>query len=274
MWNPFKKQAAPDPPAAPSQSQEMPDNAPLIALIQRMKLDTLMGDMRPMHRAIIESELLVPLLEPPTQTPQGLRMRYMTFETPGFGPASTLAVFTDVERMRSFFANAPDLSAQVGFGFWSGKGACEAAMDAELPLLAINPASDAHYAMPPHVYRALAFGYVPGSVAAPDIREGQIVIARPMSGMPSEPELQAWREVLAQHGALAAYWFNVLLDDVKELRYAIGVECAPERFEAIESGLIGAWLGIWPVNTPLYVQHLGPDTESEAIRGGGAPIFP
>ena len=236
-----------------------------------MKLDTLMGDLRPLHRALIEAEFLIPLLEPPTQTPQGTRMLYMTFDNAVFGPQSTLAVFTDAPRMREFFGQ----SAREGvhLGFWSGKTCCEAAMQAELPLLAINPTTDAHYAMPPHVYRVLAFGYVPSSVAEPEIKGAQMAIARPLSGLPTQPELDAWRTVLQKHGAGAAYWFNVLLDDVMELRYGIGVECEAEKFEAIGDELVKAWLGIWPVNTPLFVHHLGSDAESEAIRAGGAPIY-
>ncbi len=273
MFNPFKKREPtnrePAPAAAP-----MPDNANLVTLIQQMKLDTLMGDMRPMHRAIIEAEFLIPLLEPPTQTPQGTRLLYMTFDNAVCGPQSTLAVFTDAARMREFFgANSP-VGAGVHVDFWSGKTCCETAMQAELPLLAINPLSDAHYAMPPHVYRALAFGYVPSSVAAPQIHGAQIAIARPLSGLPSQQELDAWRAVLKLNGSQSAYWFNVLLDDVGELRYGIGVECESEKFETIQEELVSAWLGIWPVNTPLWVWHLEDDAESQAIRGGGAPIFP
>ncbi len=252
----------------------MPDNAGLVELIGRMKLDTLMGDMRAMHRAIIASELLVPLLEPPTVTPEGTRMRYMTFDNEVFGPTSTLALFTDAPRMRTFFGPNSAVGAGVHVGFWDGRTACNAAMDAELPLLAINPLSDAHYAMPPHVYRALAFGYVPSSVADEELRSPQLAIARPMSGPPSKQELVAWHGVLSEHGASSTFWFNVLLDDVMELRYGIGVACAPEAFDAISTGLVTAWLGIWPVNTPLFVHRLGDDPESAAIREGGMPIFP
>ena len=273
MFNPFKK-SPPAAPAPPPNMASMPDNSQLVALIQAMKLDTMMGDMRPMHRAIMAAEFLVPLHEPPIQTPQGTRVRYMTFDNAVFGPDSTLALFTDVERLREFFGPNSSVGSGVHLGFWDGKTACENAMNAEMPHLAINPLSDAHYAMPPYVYRALAFGYVPSSVADEGIQSPQIAIARPMSGMPSQPELEAWRAVLNQHSATAAFWFNVLLDDVMELRYGIGVECAPSAFEAIQSALIGAWFGIWPVNTPLFVYQLSDDTESQAIREGGAPIFP
>jgi hypothetical protein len=165
----------------------MPDNAGLVELIGRMKLDTLMGDMRAMHRAIIASELLVPLLEPPTVTPEGTRMRYMTFDNEVFGPTSTLALFTDAGRMRTFFGPDSAVGAGVHVGFWDGRTACNAAMDAELPLLAINPLSDAHYAMPPHVYRALAFGtsrraWPTRSCAAPRWRSPGRCPARHRSG--------------------------------------------------------------------------------------------
>ena len=274
MFNPFKKRA-PEPAHEPApQTQPMPDNSALVSLIHTMKIDTFMGDLRPMHRAILGSQLLVPLHEPPTVTPQGTRMLYMTFDNAVFGPQSTMALFTDAARMREFFGPDSSVGARVCVGFWDGKTACNAAMSAEMPHLAINPLSDAHYAMPPHVYRALAFGYVPSSVAQTEIKTPQIAIARPLSGMPSEQELSAWREVLRSRGASAAFWFNVLLDDVMELRYAIGVACAPESFQSVRDELISTWFGIWPVNTPLFVYQLTDDAESSAIRAGGAPIFP
>ena len=271
MFNPFKKR---EPQPAPEPVATAPDNMALVELIRQMKLDTLMGDMRPLHRAIIEAELLVPLHEPPELTPQGVRMLYMTFDNAHFGADSTMALFTDAARMREFLGDASAvLGPRVCVGFWNGKSACDAAMSAELPLLAINPGGDAHYAMPPHVYRALAFGYVPSSVADEALKSEQIAIARPLSGLPSEQELNAWRAVLQKHGARQAYWFNLLLDDVMELRYAIGVECEAVSFGAIQRDLVGAWLGIWPVNSPLWVQHLGADEQSQAIRDGGALIY-
>ena len=269
MFNPFKKRELE--PTTPSAA--MPANDSLVALIHQMKRDTLSGDMRPLHRAIIEAELLVPLHEPPQQTPQGTRMRYMTFDNAHFGPDSTLALFTDAQRMRAFLGDNSALGVQVCVGFWNGKTACNAALNADLPLLALNPGSDAHYAMPPHVYRALAFGYVPSSVADEAIQCAQIAIARPLSGLPSAPELEAWRAVLRRHGARRAYFFNLLLDDVQELRYAIGVECDDAQFAPIQSDLVGVWLGLWPVNSPLWVQQVGADQQSQTIREGGAAFY-
>ena len=274
MFNPFKKrEPEPTAPSAAPPAAPMPDNEPLVALIHQMKRDTLMGDMRPLHRAIIEAQLLVPLHEPPQPTPQGTRMLYMTFDNANFGSDSTLALFTDAERMREFLGDTSASGAQVCAGFWGGKTACNAAMSAALPLLAINPGGDAHYAMPPHVYRALAFGYVPSSVADEEMKSAQIAIARPLSGLPSAPELDAWRAVLQRHGAGKALFFNLLLDDVKELRYAIGVECDDAQFAPIQRDLVGAWFGIWPVNSPLWVQQLGDDEPSQAIREGGAELY-
>lgn len=268
MFNWFKKKAdtseaaaaAPGPPLADS----LPNNAPLVALIHQMKLDTLMGDMRPMHRAILGSELLLPLHEPP----QNGRLRFMTFQND-----TTLCAFTDAERMRAFLAGG-DLGDRVAIAPLGGETLCEMAMRSELELFAINPGSDAHYAMPPHVFRVLAHGYVPSSVADEEIKSVQIAIARPMSGLPSQGELDAWRRVLAENNADAAYWFNVMLDDVKELRYAIGVACAPDAFTHLQNQLVQAWFGLWPVNTPLYVIPLGEDETSQAVRQGGAPIYP
>jgi len=270
MWNPFKKlEAKPQPEATPPANTDVPDNQVLVAAIQRMKLDTLLGDMRPMHRAIIASELMLPLHEPPRQTEGGMILRMMTFND-----NSRMCVFTDMERMRAFLSEFPEVGTGVHVQFTGGQELCAMAARSEMPLLAINPASDAHYAMPPHVYRVLEHGYIPSSVADETVRSPQIAIARPMSGLPSQDELQAWREALSEGGATAAWWFNVMLDDVRELRYAIGVECEAERFEALRSALVGAWLGKWPVNTPLWTHRMDDDETSQAIRAGGAPIFP
>lgn len=268
MWNPFKK-AEPQPAPSASSAPDATDNQVLVAAIQRMKLDTLMGDMRPMHRAIIASELLLPLHEPPRQVDGGMLLRYMTLQD-----NSVMCAFTDMERLRAFFTGMPGVGAGIHVQFTTGKDLCEMAEHDDMALLAINPDSDAHYAMPPHVFRVLQHGYVPSSVADETVHSPQIAIARPMSGMPSEGELQAWREALSQGGARAAWWFNVLLDDVRELRYAIAVECEPERFEPLSSALVGAWLGKWPVNTPLWTHHMESDESSQAIRAGGVPIFP
>lgn len=251
----------PEPASQPAGS----GNAELVALIHDMKLDTLMGDMRPMHRAILSTELLLPLHEPP----QDGHLRYMTFNDD-----STLCAFTDTDHLRAYFADAPELGTRMAVAPLSGATLCDMAQQAELALFAINPRSTEHYAMPPHVFRVLAHGYVPSSVADEEIRSPQFAIARPLSGLPSPEELQAWREVLAQNGAVAAFWFNLLLDDVQELRYAIGVECAPEQLDTLQRRLAQAWFGKWPVNTPLWVQRLSDDETSQAIRQGGAPIYP
>lgn len=268
MWNPFKK-SQPQPAPSASNDATPPDNEALVAAIKDMKLDTLMGDMRPMHRAIIDSELLLPLHEPPRQVNGGMILRYMTLRD-----NTVMCAFTDIERMRAFFSQVPGIGTGVHVQFTRGQELCEMAAHDDMALLAINPDSDAHYAMPPHVYRVLQHAYVPSSVADETLHSPQIAIARPMSGMPSDGELQAWREALSQGGARAAWWFNVLLDDVRELRYAIAIECEPQRFEPLSNALVGAWLGLWPVNTPLWTHHMESDESSHAIRAGGVPIFP
>lgn len=264
VFNPFRKR---DP--KPNAPQIMPENPALVSLIFQMKLDTLMGDMRPLHRAILGANLLLPLHEPPRQGERGMVLRYMTFTDD-----TTLCAFTDPTRLRDFFSEAPDKGAGVHVGLVDGTMLCQMAMQAELPLLAINPASDAHYAMPPHVYRLLAHDYVPSSVADEIVRSPQVVVARPLSGPPSEQELDRWRNVLAQGGATSAFWFNIVLEDVREVRYALGVECSADKFDALQNGLVGAWFGIWPVNTPLWVQHLSNDATSQAVRDGGTLIYP
>lgn len=275
-WNPFapKKEEAPAQPAAspagsPAASGDaLPTNEALLEAIQDARLDTLMGDMRPMHRTLLEARLFVPLHEPPVEEAGGMRLRYMTFEDD-----RVMCVFTDKQRMRDYFLSG---GREEGVHIWfaSGQEVCGMATQANLDKLIINPNSDILYAMPPLVFRVLAEGWVPGSISDEAIPSGEVIIGKPISGLPDEPMLQIWRDVLKENGVAEAYWFNAVMPEANELRYAFAIGCAPEQLAKVESDLIGAWLGKWPVNTPLFVCALKDDPQSRIIREGGARIFP
>ena len=268
-WNPFaaKKEEAPAQPAATS-GDALPTNEALLEAIQNARLDTLMGDMRPMHRALLEAKLFVPLHEPPSQESGGMRLRYMTFEDD-----RVMCVFTDKQRMREYFLSG---GREEGVHIWfaSGQEVCGMATRAGLDKIIINPNSDILYAMPPLVFRVLAEGWVPGSVSDEAIPSGQVIIGKPISGLPDETMLQIWRDVLKGNGVTEAYWFNAVLPEANELRYAFAVACESEQLAKVESDLKGAWLGKWPVNTPLFVCQLKDDPQSHVIREGGAQILP
>lgn len=270
-WNPFARESQPasQPEQAASQGETLPNNADLLAAIEDARLDTLMGDMRPLHRVILGSELLMPLHEPPMETPQGTKLRYMTFEDD-----SVMLVFTDAAHLKEFFGDTnPIGGTRMCVIPMSGQDICRAATSSEMRKIIINPNADVLYVMPPLVYRVLAEGFIPGSVSDEAIPAGELIIARPISGLPDDEMMQAWREVLSQNGVTEAYWFNLIIPDRNELRYSFAVGCEEEQLKKIHSDLVGAWLGKWPVNTPLYVCRLEDDETSCAVREGGAPMF-
>lgn len=267
IWNPFRKRSEAAMPASDGDSAPGDvDNRDLIAAIHAMKRDTLMGDMRPMHRAILRSPLLLPLHEPAQATPEGTRLRYLTFDED-----ATLVAFSDMAHFRAFLGDwVPRLyMAQV-----TGQELCRMAGAAHLGLLAINPQSGEHYAMPPLVYNVLAQGFVPSSVTDERVREERATIAPAISGAPDAEMLGLWREIFQRNQVARAFWFNLVLLEAQELRYAWAVDCPEEQLRALQHELVAAWFGRWPVNTPLWVQPLGDDGASKTIREVALPLFP
>lgn len=259
-----------------------PSNEALLETIaEAQKADIISGDLRPMHRALRDAPLLVPLHEPPKANERGHMLHYITFEDD-----TMLGVFTDGEHLRSFF---PEHARPPSAIFLSGQQVCAMAADADLDLVVLNPQpfgpgdppaepadspyADIGYVMPPLVFRTLARGLVPGSLAD-EALPATFAVGPALAGPPDAATLSVWRKALAQSGARAAYWFTLTVPP-DELRFGIAVEVAPEVFEALHVQLVRLWfMGDWPARTPLYVYQLGVGIHDEAIRANGEVLFP
>jgi hypothetical protein len=241
-WNPFKKEVAPAPQA---ESEIEPDALALLREIVHLRDDTLGQDHRPMLRLIRDTMFLLPLSEPLRQTERGVLMRYMTFEDD-----QVLCAFTDPARMRDFFRDYPAQGLDVSYQ--SGESLGEIAQNAGFRKVILNPNSDILFAMPPLVFGAIAHGMVIGHISDEELPEGEMILGRCLAGMPPMDALDAFRVVLQQFGATEAYWAALVLAP-GEMRFCIGVAAPPNAFETLPDELVSAWIGRWPMPTPLYV---------------------
>lgn len=243
-WNPFKK-----PQVVPAPQNEIEDDArDLLSEIVRVRNNTLGQDLRPMQRLIRDTTFLLPLHEAPTQSEQGTVLRYMTFEE-----NDVLCAFTDPARMRDFFRDYPATGLEVSYQ--SGRDLCQMAEHADLRKIILNPNADILFAIEPMVYRTIAHGLVMGHICDEQLPSGEIVFGRSLAGMPGMDALDAFRVTLQQFGATEAWWASLLLPP-DELRFCIGVSAPANAFETLPEQLVQAWIGRWPLPTPLYVYAL------------------
>ncbi len=255
-WNPFKKQQ----PAPQLQPETDTGVAGLLSEIVRVRDNTLGQDLRPMQRLIRDTTFLLPLHEAPIQTPEGTKLRYMTFEED-----EVLCAFTDTARMRDFFRNYPAPGLEVSYQ--SGKRVCEIAQNADLRKIILNPNADILFALHPMVYRTIAHGMVMGHICDERLPAGEIIFAKSLVGMPGMDALDAFRVTLKQFGATEAFWGSLLLPP-DEMRFCIGVSAPAKAFETLPEQLVQAWIGRWPLPTPLYVFALDGEVPArdEAFR--------
>lgn len=261
MWNPFKKQetSASSPAGlAPAAEIEAPRGAvaaqssALLAEIVRVRSDTLGQDLRPMQRLIRDTTFILPLLEPVRQTEQGTIIRFMTLENDEITVA-----FTDAARVREFFGGENPLGGtQMAVTHVSGRTLCEMAQRAGLRKIILNPNSDILFALHPLVYGAIAQGLVIGHIADEEIHSEEIAVGDCVAGPPNAEVLATFQAILGDFGAREAFWCALFLPP-DEMRFALGVEIAPEQFEALSNQLRQSWIGPWPLPTPLHVLALG-----------------
>ena len=237
-WNPFKKQEQ----TAPAIENAPPD---LLSEIARVRNDTLGQDLRPMQRLIRDTTFLLPLHEAPTQTENGTVLRYMTFEE-----NDVLCAFTDEKRMRDFFRDYPVPGVQVSYQ--TGKALGAMAEHGELRKIILNPNSDILFALHPMVYRTIAHGFVLGHISDEKLPSFEIAVGKSVAGMPGMDALDAFRVTLKQFGATEAFWAALFLPP-DEMRFCIGVGAPANAFETLPEQLVQAWIGRWPLPTPLYV---------------------
>lgn len=262
MWNPFKKRDA-APAFNPSQESEDVSDADysasdaLLAEIVRVRNDTLGQDLRPMQRLIRDTTFLLPLLEPIRQTENGTSIRFMTLEND-----EIVVAFTDTRRMREFFGRENPLgAAAMAVTHVSGRTLCEMAQRANLRKIILNPNSDILFALHPLVYGAIAHGLTIGHIADEEFHSEEIAVGTCVAGMPNEELLATFRAIGEEFGAEEIYWCALFLPP-DEMRFALGVEAAPQRFEALFAQLTQNWIGKWPLPTPLHVFRLGESKNS------------
>lgn len=268
MWNPFKKREdAPPSPSDEAQAQAIAEAAMTQALLDeivRVRDDTLGQDLRPMQRLIREATFILPLHEPPRPTDGGQILRYMTLEND-----EIIVAFTDPPRLREFFGPENPLGGdQMAVTYVSGQTLCDMAQRAGLRKIILNPNSDILFALHPLVYGAIAHGLAIAHIVDEEFHSEEIGVGHCVAGPPSEEMLATFRPILSEFGASEAFWF-ALFAPPDEMRFAIGVEVAPEQFEALSNQLMQSWIGKWPLPTPLHVVALGEAknaTRDAAIR--------
>lgn len=273
MWNPFKKREdAPLPPSDEAEAQAIAEAAmteALLAEIVRVRDDTLgddtLGqDLRPMQRLIREATFILPLHEPPRPAQGGQILRYMTLEND-----EIIVAFTDAARRREFFgAENPLGGDQMAVTYVSGRTLCDMAQRAGLRKIILNPNSAILFALHPLVYGAIAHGLAIGHIADEEFHSEEIGVGHCVAGPPSDEMSANFRAVLSEFGATGAFWC-ALFAPPDEMRFAVGVEVAAERFEALSNQLVQNWIGKWPLPTPLHVLTMGEAknaTRDEAIR--------
>ncbi|BCM89280.1 hypothetical protein IAD21_01125 [Abditibacteriota bacterium] len=243
-WNPFKKQQTPS--LTPHESVE--EKRDLLSEIVYVRDDTLGQDLRPMQRLIRDTTFLLPLHEPPIQSEEGTRLRYITLEDD-----EVMCAFTDEQRMRDFFRDYP--SKQLAVSYQTGKTLCQMAEHGELRKLILNPNSDILFALPPMVYRTIAHGFVMGHICDEKLPEGPTAMGRCVAGMPGMDALDTFRQTLRQFGATEAWWASLFLPP-DEMRFCLGVGAPQRAFETLPDQLVQNWIGRWPLPTPLYVYPL------------------
>lgn len=241
----WKSRKKPEVAPAPPCEVEEEDGTDLLREIVRVRDDTLGGDHRPMLRLIRDTTFLLPLHEPPSQSENGPVLRAMTFEDD-----SALCAFSDAERMRGFFGGHP--ATEVPVSYQTGKTLGEMAQSTDRSKVIINPNADVSFALPPLVFGALAHGLVIGHISDEALPQGELAFGRSVAGMPPMDALDAFRVVLKQFGASQAWWAALFLPP-DEMRFCLGVAAAPNAFETLPDQLVQAWIGRWPLPTPLYV---------------------
>lgn len=232
----------------------LPENPTLLQAIQSARRDLGAVDLRPLHRALLESMLMVPLQQPP----QGDTIQYRTF---GDDPA--LCVFTDEEHLRRFFIEA----GQVLVMPVPGIHVCRMAVAGNLTQVVVNPASDDSYIMPPLVYRVMAEGLITGHVqneAPPNVEVG----LRSCPADPPEEVLDGWAEAVQRYSAGAVYWLGMVFPP-NEMRYAVAVSAPAASMQALHNDLITTWLGAKLGVLPLLVINLDAVPFADHIREHG-----
>ena len=268
-WNPFARE--PKAPAAHTPVAEEPVGEHIVTHAMRAMLaeQSVQADTRPLQRAILGSEFLVPLHEPPTEIDGRTRLRTITFRDDAM-----VAVFTIPERMRAFLSDFPEIGSRVAITVLDGQQVCGMAAGGNFQTLAIDIGSSPGYEMQPPVFHTLASGRILAAFPSVPARgttepEGEMEVGAVPEGI--SPDVRtAFREVLQAHGATRAFFYGVTMLETAppELWISVGVEGVNEdAMPELSRQLLKAWIDHWPFNTPLRL------TRMDANRAEANPRF-
>lgn len=276
-WNPFARRHKTEPvPAAPDDaSTPLPRNEDLVAAILALRENVPLGDIVPLQRAVLAARLLIPLSEPPAQTPDGVQMRPITFED-----GATLAGYTDAETLRNALANTVDAD-RLAVGFLTGGEFCRMAEDGQFARAAINLFGSSQWALSPLVFCALARGVVlAGYPSGEDVRTGEGTLGAAVGpvpgGLPDAPTVAALRNALTQAGATRAFWYALVLTEREpcELMLSIGVAgIAVADLPTVGRALMHAWLEHGFPAAPLRVTLLDGGPDDAPIEAHGTALL-
>lgn len=263
-WNPFAKREEKAAPLVPAEAEHAVTREARAMLAQQ----SLQADTRPLQRAILSGEFILPLQEPPQEIGGKTRLRHLTFRD-----EAMLAVFTTIERARAFLQDFPELGAGVSVTYLGGQEACRMAAEGDFQTLGLDVGSPFAYEMQAGVFRTLASGRVLAAFPSQPLRgvsqpDGDIEIgAAPFPLVP--PAREAFAEVLRSFGATRAFFYGAtdLQSAPPELWISVALQgVAPDAMPELSRQMLAAWIEHWPFNTPLRLTRLDPDRDDAEPR--------
>lgn len=263
-WNPFGRREEKTAPPV----EERGEHIVTYEMRAMLSQQSVQADTRPLQRAIIATDFLLPLHEPPTVIEGRTRLRYLTFRD-----EAMVAVFTTPERMRAFLSEFPELGEGVAVTVMDGQAVCDIGVSGGFQTVAIDVGSPLSYEMQPTVFHTLASGRVLAAFTDTPLRgvsqsEGAMEIGAVPGGL-ADGARQAFRKVLQAHGVQRAYFYGATALETAppELWISIAVEGASlDGMPELSRQMLAAWIDHWPFNTPLRLTRLEADREDADPR--------
>ena len=275
-WNPFAPKPGPEPPppvaahpVSPPDSREGPPrNDGVAALIRAAREAAPFGDTRPLHRAILNGNFLVPTHAPARTVPDGRTgLRPVEFYK---DDRPSLVAFTDEETLREVMAR--EERPECDWAALYGPALCRLAVEGEFARLVLNINAEDNYVMFPLTFGTLADGFVPATLDSVSEHAGEpvrlLVQEVPSPARRPPPELgDALRAAVPE--AREIVWFESGWPP-DELAFNVALNVSPERARELYGTVQNAWIPHWPLPTPLGVHSL--DLGGGALRSQGVPI--
>lgn len=262
-WNPFAKREEKSAPVETEAEHAVTREARAMLAQQSLQADT-----RPLQRAILDGEFILPLHEPPQEIDGKTRLRYLTFRD-----EAMLAVFTTIERTRAFLQEFPELGAGVSVTYLGGQEACRMAAEGDFQTLGLDVGSPFSYEMQVGVFRTLASGRVLAAFPSQPLRgvsqpDGESEIGA--APFPLSPQArEAFAQVLRSFGATRAFFYGAtaLQTTPPELWISVALQgVSPDAMAELSRQMLAAWIEHWPFNTPLRLTRLDLDRDDAEPR--------